>query len=53
LREVKQTTTMKKNNLWKFIVCTSITSFAYNKKESIGFIFFDFYLAYTEEFEDT
>ena len=42
----------EKNNPWKFIVCTCITSFAYNKKKSIGVIFFDFYLAYTEEFED-
>ena len=42
----------EKYNPWKFIVCTCITSFAYNKNESIGVIFFDFYLAYTEEFED-
>jgi hypothetical protein len=42
----------KKNNLSKCIACTSITSFAYNKKNSIGVIFFDFYLAYAEEFED-
>ena len=45
----------EKNNPWKFIVCTCITSFAYNKKkenESRGFISFDFYLAYTKEFED-
>ena len=42
----------EKYNPWKFIVCTCITSFSYNKKKAFELFFFDLYLAYTEEFED-